>query len=87
MRVGAATATASTIATFLLDHAISTGVAATGVLNQTVVTVSSGQTGQFFTKHFVDPTDAVAPQGHRFRVRLQTSVVSAHAKIIAEPLA
>ena len=79
--------TGGSITTFLLDHAISTGTASTGILNQTVVSISSGQSGQFVTKHFVDPEDAAAPQGHRFRVRLQTSVVTAHAKIIAEPLA
>lgn len=77
----------ATGATFLLDHAISTGVAATGILNQTVVSVSSQSAGQFFTKHVLNSTDVVAPQGHRFRIRLQTSVVTASAKIIAEPLA
>ena len=76
-----------TNATFLLDHARSTSVAATGIINQTVVAVSSGSAAQFFTKHVVNLADVTAPQGHRFRVRLASSVVSAFAKIIAEPLA
>lgn len=75
-----------TNATFLLDHAVSTGVGTSGIVNQTVVSVSSGSAGQFFTKHVVNRADAAAPQGHRFRVRVQTSVVSAFAKIVAEPL-
>ena len=71
--------TPTTLATFLLDHALSTGTASTGIRNQTVVEVSSGQSGQFYTKHNVEP-------GDRFRVRLASSIVSANAKIIAEPL-
>jgi len=81
--------TLSTGATFLLDHARSTGTDSTGIINQTVVSVSSGQTGQFFTKHNVDaPGDTLtaATQGQRFRVRVASSVVAAHAKIIAEAL-
>lgn len=77
--------TPATAATFLLDHALSTGVASTGIVNQTVVSLSSGQTGQYFTKHNVESSQ-VGLQGHRFRVRLASSIVSAHAKIIAEPL-
>lgn len=74
----------TTGATFLLDHASSTGTGTTGIVNQTVVSVSSGQSAQFYTKHNVNaPTSA---QGERFRVRVASSVVSAHAKIIAEPL-
>ena len=71
--------TPSTLAIFLLDHALSTGTGSTGLRNQTVVEVSSGQSGQFYTKHNVEP-------GDRFRVRLASSIVSANAKIIAEPL-
>lgn len=71
--------TPTTLATFLLDHALSTGTGTTGVRNQTVVQVSSGQSAQYFTKHNVEP-------GDRFRVRLESSIVSANAKIIAEPL-
>ena len=71
--------TPTTGATFLLDHALSTGVASTGIRNQTVVEVSSGQSAQFYTKHNVEA-------GDRFRVRLASSIVSANAKIIAEPL-
>ena len=71
--------TPTTLATFLLDHALSTGTGSTGLRNQTVVEVSSGQSAQFFTKHHVFP-------GDRFRVRLASSIVSANAKIIAEPL-
>jgi hypothetical protein len=71
--------TPATLATFLLDHALSTGTASTGIRNQTVVEVSSGQSAQFFTKHQALP-------GDRFRVRLASSIVSANAKIIAEPL-
>ena len=69
----------STVATFLLDHALSTGTGSTGLRNQTVVQVSSGQSAQFYTKHNVEP-------GDRFRVRLASSIVTANAKIIAEPL-
>lgn len=76
----------ATGATFLLDHALSTGVASTGIVSQTVVSLSSGQTGQYFTKHTLE-NELAGLQGHRFRVRLASSVVSAHAKIIAEPLA
>lgn len=72
-------------AVFLLDHALSTGVASTGIVNQTVVSLTAN-TGQFFTKHTLESSQA-GLQGHRFRVRLATSIVSAHAKIIAEPLA
>ncbi len=75
----------TTGATFLLDHALSTGVASTAIVNQTVVSLSSGQTGQYFTKHNLETSQA-GLQGHRFRVRVASSVVSAHAKIIAEPL-
>ena len=71
--------TPTTLATFLLDHALSTGTGSTGLRNQTVVEVSSGQSAQYFTKHNVEP-------GDRFRVRLASSIVSANAKIIAEPL-
>lgn len=71
--------TPTTLATFLLDHALSTGTGTTGLRNQTVVEISSGQSGQFYTKHNV-----VA--GDRFRVRVASSIVSANAKIIAEPL-
>ena len=71
--------TPSTGAIFLLDHALSTGTDSTGLRNQTVVEVSSGQSGQFFTKHNVTA-------GDRFRVRVASSIVSANAKIIAEPL-
>lgn len=77
--------TPATGATFLLDHALSTGTGATGIINQTVVSLSSGQTGQYFTKHNLESSQA-GLQGHRFRVRLASSIVSAHAKIIAEPL-
>jgi hypothetical protein len=77
--------TPATAATFLLDHALSTGVESTGIVNQTVVSLSSGQTGQYFTKHNLETSQA-GLQGHRFRVRLASSIVSAHAKIIAEPL-
>jgi hypothetical protein len=78
--------TPAAAATFLLDHALSTGTASTGIINQTVVSLSSGQTGQYFTKHNLESSQVTAPQGHRFRVRLASSIVSAHAKIIAEPL-
>lgn len=71
----------STMAVFLLDHALSTGTGTTGVINQTVVSISSGQSGQFYTKHHLDGSS-----GNRFRVRVASSIVSAHAKIIAEPL-
>ena len=71
--------TPTTMATFLLDHALSTGTGSTGLRNQTVVEVSSGQSAQFYTKHNVFA-------GDRFRVRLASSIVSANAKIIAEPL-
>ena len=71
--------TPTTLATFLLDHATSTATSTSGIRNQTVVEVSSGQSAQFFTKHR-------ASHGDRFRVRLQSSIVSANAKIIAEPL-
>mgnify|MGYP001605447116 CR=1 FL=1 len=69
----------TTLATFLLDHATSTVTTTGGIRNQTVVEVSSGQSAQFYTKHNAEP-------GDRFRVRLASSVVSANAKIIAEPL-
>lgn len=71
--------TPTTLATFLLDHASSTDVSTGGIKNQTVVEVSSGQSAQFFTKHNVE-------HGDRFRVRVASSIVSANAKIIAEPL-
>lgn len=71
--------TGTTQATFLLDHANSTVTTVGGITNQTVVQVSSGASGQYYTKHNV-----VA--GDRFRVRLASSVVNANAKIIAEPL-
>lgn len=71
--------TQTTVATFLLDHALSTGTGSTGLRNQTVVEVSSAQSAQYFTKHQAQP-------GDRFRVRLASSIVSANAKIIAEPL-
>lgn len=71
--------TPTTMATFLLDHATSTVTTTGGIRNQTVVEVSSGQSAQFYTKHNVEP-------GDRFRVRLASSIVSANAKIIAEPL-
>jgi hypothetical protein len=71
--------TPTTLATFLLDHATSTVTTTGGIRNQTVVEISSGQSGQFYTKHNVEP-------GDRFRVRLASSIVSANAKIIAEPL-
>ena len=74
-----------TNATFLLDHALSTGTGTTGIINQTVAAVSSGSASQFYTKHRVEPS-LEGLQGHRFRVRLASSVVSAFAKIIAEPL-
>ena len=64
---------------YLLDHALSTGVGSTGIKNQTVVAVSSRQSGQFYTKHVVE-------HGDRFRVRLQSSQADGAAKIIAEPL-
>lgn len=70
---------AGNLTTFLLDHALSTGVASTGIRNQTVVEVSSGQSGQFYTKHNVEP-------GDRFRVRIASTVTACNAKIIAEPL-
>ena len=66
----------STGATFLLDHALSTATTTSGLRNQTVVEVSSGQSAQFYTKHNVEP-------GDRFRVRLASSIVRANAKIIA----
>lgn len=71
--------TPTTLATFLLDHANSTVTTTGGIRNQTVVEVSSGQSAQFFTKHMAFP-------GDRFRVRLASSIVTANAKIIAEPL-
>jgi len=73
-------ASPTTNAIFLLDHALSTGTLnSTGLRNQTVVAVSSAQSAQFYTKHNVEV-------GDRFRVRIASSVVSAAAKIIAEPL-
>ena len=71
--------TPSTLGTFLLDHASSTDTTTSGIRNQTIVEVSSGQSAQFYTKHNV-------AAGDRFRVRLASSIVSANAKIIAEPL-
>lgn len=75
----------STGATFLCDHARSTGVGSTAIISQTVASVSSQASGQYFTKHVVDPNET-GLQGHRFRVRVASSVASAAAKIIAEPL-
>lgn len=70
----------ATVATFLLDHALSTGTASTGIRNQTVVQVSSNQSGQFVTKHTIQP-------GDRLRVRVASSFTgSANAKIIADPI-
>ena len=70
----------TTNATFLLDHALSTGVASTGIRNQTVVPMSSGASAQFYTKHTAEP-------GDRFRVRVASTFTGGvAAKIIAEPL-
>lgn len=72
----------NTSATFLLDHALSTGVATTGVRNQTVAQLTSNASAQFFTKHAAFP-------GDRFRVRVAstgTAGITANAKVIAEPL-
>ena len=80
----------TTVATFLCDHALSTGVASTGIRNQIAAPLSSNQTIQLFTKHHVQSTQqttAAAGQGDRFRVRLASSFTgSAGAKIIVEPL-
>ena len=72
-------ATQTTQATFLFDHASSTLTTTGGLRNQTVVTLSSRNSGQFYTKHNVEP-------GDRLRVRTESSVTTAAAKIIAEPL-
>lgn len=71
----------STLCTFLLEQALSTGLdMSTAGRSQTVVEVSSGQSAQFFTKHTVE-------QGDRFRVRVNSSFTGgANAKIIAEYL-
>lgn len=81
----------ATVATFLLDHALSTGVGSTGIRRQIVAPVSSNQTIQLFTKHHIDPPSTansnVQGQGDRLRVRIGSSFTgSAHATIIAEPL-
>ena len=74
--------TQTTLATFRLEHCLSTGLdISTAGRDITYVMVSSGQSAQFVTKHNVEP-------GDRFRVRVNstfTGVVA--AKIIAEPLA
>lgn len=72
----------TTVATFLLDHALSTSISDTGIINQTVVVMSSGNSAQFYTKHNLESTNA-----NRFRVRVGSSFTgSVSAKIIAEPL-
>lgn len=71
----------TTLATFLLEHVLSTGLGSTAFRDRIMVMVSSGQSAQFITKHNVEP-------GDRFRVRIDSSFTGvASAKIIAEPLA
>lgn len=73
--------TQTTLATFRLEHNLSTGLAQDTASRQvSIVHVSSGQSAQFITKHNVEP-------GDRFRVRVQSSITaSVSATIIGEPL-
>ena len=52
---------------FLCDHALSTGLGATGIITQRVLPMSSAQSAQFQSFHDVR-------QGDRFRIRIETSV-------------
>ena len=81
MQVSWIVGTQTTLATFQLEQALSTGLdMSTAGRDQTIVMVSSGQSAQFVTKHTVEV-------GDRFRVRLNSSITGgAAAKIIAEPL-
>lgn len=70
----------TTAVTFCLNHTLSTAIHSTGIINQTIVCVSSANSAQFFTKHNVE-------RGHRFSARsLSSKAGNAAVKIIAEPL-
>ena len=70
----------TTLATFRLDHALSTGLGSTAIRNRTLVMVSSGQSAQFITRHTVE-------SGDRFRVLVDSTVTAlTSAKIGVEPL-
>lgn len=73
--------TQTTLATFRLEQALSTGLLMSSAgRDLTVVMVSSGQSAQFVTKHNVLP-------GDRFRIRVESSFTGGAAgKIVAEPL-
>jgi hypothetical protein len=74
-------ATASTNATFLLQHALSTGLDSTGVRDEIVVMTSSGgNSAEFVGKYVIEP-------GDRLRVHLLSTLTgTVAAKILAEAL-
>lgn len=73
----------TTLAIFNLEQVQSTNldISASTTLRQVVtVQVSSGQSGQFYTKHMIEP-------GDRLRVRVQSTFTgAANAFISAEPM-
>ena len=70
----------TTMAAFILEHCLSTGLGSTGRRGLVPVTVSSNQSAQFITKHNVEP-------GDRFRIRVASTFTgNVLCAIIAEPL-
>jgi hypothetical protein len=72
----------STVALLTLEQVVSTGLGDTAIVCETPLMVTVNQSGQYMTKHFINP-------GDRFRVRVEGSTFQATvaAKIFAEALA
>lgn len=70
----------TTNAVFLCDHALSTGLGATGIITQIPAALSSGNVAQLMTKHNINA-------GERFRIRVASTFTGSVAgTIIAEPM-
>lgn len=70
----------STVATFRLEQALSTGLGSTAIRDQTLVATPAGQSAQYVLNYVVQP-------GDRLRAILNSSLTgTAYAKIQAEPL-
>ncbi len=71
---------ASTIATYRLEHCLSTGLGSTAIRDVTLVQVPANQSGQYMLSYKLEPND-------RLRVRANAGFTgNGVAKIAAEPM-
>lgn len=71
---------ASSLASFRLEHCLSTGLGSTAIRDRTVIFSPVGQSGQYVMNYTIEP-------GDRLRVRVDSTFTgNAFAKITAEPM-